>query len=494
MVSKPEEHFRIENILGSAVLVGLACAFYLGFVVTLFAGFTADIQRDLLSRELGASSPGTLERMVLQGHHEAELRENLRELRYRIREIDAHALDAARRGFSLRKDAITAWWAAFDSYSRLGRTVVNNKAAFEADFVKDFLQALNEAYLFVSSMEIPVGVEGEMELPFGGNEGASNHSSGATSSEYETKPILRLDVPVSEADVDEQRRTEGIRVMARLHALLGNPEFAPNVTPDFTKQVDAQLDDIRATMMNFDEKSTRAQIEWANIRTEQKQSNQLRGSLQSELSEVNSDIERLVGDGHQDLLSLVSMFEHPVGRVMSYLIQLPTIMLTLLVTVAAGGLGAVVAFTRQNFRHSTDHHDVKEHGRTVKGKSEQVLQGDDEAAQTSPKKESDVNDGARRRADSSWSSAAQLLIMTGEGIAAAMAIFLFSEAGMLMLTQGGPDGSGQVDISPYLVTFMAFVSGFMAEDAFNRIQLAGKKIFRVQPGSDDTMGPGGAGL
>jgi len=72
-----------------------------------------------------------------------------------------------------------------------------------------------------------------------------------------------------------------------------------------------------------------------------------------------------------------------------------------------------------------------------------------------------------------------LLVPTGAGITAAIVIFLFAEAGMLMLTQGGPDGTGQVDISPYLLTFMAFVSGFMAEDAFARIQLAGQKLFRV---------------
>ena len=77
-----------------------------------------------------------------------------------------------------------------------------------------------------------------------------------------------------------------------------------------------------------------------------------------------------------------------------------------------------------------------------------------------------------------------MLVLTGEGITAAIAIFLFTEAGILMVSQGGPDGSGQIDISPFLVTFMAFVSGFMAEDAFARIQLAGKKIFRSS-GSDD---------
>ena len=86
-------------------------------------------------------------------------------------------------------------------------------------------------------------------------------------------------------------------------------------------------------------------------------------------------------------------------------------------------------------------------------------------------------------------ASARLLMMTGEGIAAAIAIFLFSEAGMLMLTQGGPNGSGQVDISPYLVTFMAFVSGFMAKDAFSKIQDAGHKIFKIRD-NDDASGMG----
>ncbi|HBU97068.1 MAG TPA: hypothetical protein DEF21_04065 [Thalassospira lucentensis] len=35
-----------------------------------------------------------------------------------------------------------------------------------------------------------------------------------------------------------------------------------------------------------------------------------------------------------------------------------------------------------------------------------------------------------------------------------------------------------VDVSPYLLTFMAFVPGFMAKDAFNRIQDARRKLFR----------------
>ncbi len=53
-----------------------------------------------------------------------------------------------------------------------------------------------------------------------------------------------------------------------------------------------------------------------------------------------------------------------------------------------------------------------------------------------------------------------------------------------MRAQGDPDGSGQVDISPYLVTFMA-------EDAYSRIQASGRKLFR---GHMDDGGPGAAAM
>lgn len=109
------------------------------------------------------------------------------------------------------------------------------------------------------------------------------------------------------------------------------------------------------------------------------------------------------------------------------LIQVPTIILTLIVTIAAGGLGSVVSFTR---------------GLLIEG------------------------DGA---------SIQQLFVSVGEGIAAAVAIFFLAGAGMLMFSTGGSNGSAE--ISPYMVAFLAFVSGFMAEDAFKNIQRAGQKIF-----------------
>ncbi|MEL7100840.1 MAG: hypothetical protein AAGM84_18595, partial [Pseudomonadota bacterium] len=72
------------------------------------------------------------------------------------------------------------------------------------------------------------------------------------------------------------------------------------------------------------------------------------------------------------------------------LVSFPTIFLTLIVTIAAGGLGTVVSFSRRYYS-----------------------------------------------GNSSGLTRSRLFVNVGEGIAAAIAIFLFSGAGMLALTQGG---------------------------------------------------------
>ncbi|MEL7092483.1 MAG: hypothetical protein AAFN94_12180 [Pseudomonadota bacterium] len=122
------------------------------------------------------------------------------------------------------------------------------------------------------------------------------------------------------------------------------------------------------------------------------------------------------------------------------LVSFPTIFLTLIVTIAAGGLGTVVAFSRRYY-HEKDNK----------------------------------------------LTASRLFVNVGEGIAAAIAIFLFSGAGMLALTQGG-GATSDVELSPYTVAFVAFLSGFMAEDAFASIQQAGKNIFKT---GDDQNGENG---
>ncbi len=125
------------------------------------------------------------------------------------------------------------------------------------------------------------------------------------------------------------------------------------------------------------------------------------------------------------------------------LVSFPTIFLTLIVTIAAGALGTVVAFSRRYYS-STSSADL---------------------------------------------TLSRLFVNVGEGIAAAIAIFLFSGAGMLALTQGG--GSAEnVELSPYTVAFVAFLSGFMAEDAFASIQAAGKRLFATDENKENGNGDG----
>jgi hypothetical protein len=471
MEHQTEEGLNIWRLVGSSILAGLTCVLYFGFVITLFAGFTADIQRDSLVRELGVSTPGMLERLVLQAFHEAALREDADTLRDDIRALDTRSLEETRNGLTLRKEAIAAWWETFEQFSQLGATVVKNRPTIDAEFADAFLQVLNAAHQFVASQD--------SETPMNRPLSPSPDAGGAGDTPSDRSASVMLDVPFGENDADQKRRADGIEIMAKFNALLDNPKFADAASEALKDQVGQKVEAIRSAMMRFEEKNVRAQIEWANIRTQGQHTEKVRSDLQNELDAVQAEITRQDDPMGQELLSLVALFQHPVGQILSYLIQLPTIMLTLLVTVAAGGLGSVVAFTRQNFGHIAAEKPLPDGSLT----DDQVVDVDMPGGSAG-----DLPNTAHEHTlpqlqgwvqlSQSLSPAARLLVMTGEGIAAAMAIFLCTEAGVLMVSQGGSDGSGQIDISPYLVTFMAFVSGFMAEDAFNRIQLAGKKLFR----------------
>ncbi len=139
-----------------------------------------------------------------------------------------------------------------------------------------------------------------------------------------------------------------------------------------------------------------------------------------------------LGSSARARLSALSLSMPVFQDALMRLVGFPTIFLTLIVTIAAGGLGTVVAFSRRYYSSQ----------------------------------------------DSSSLTLSRLFVNVGEGIAAAIAIFLFSGAGMLALTQGsGP--ANDVELSPYTVAFVAFLSGFMAEDAFASIQAAGKRLFKL---------------
>lgn len=426
-------YVRGAAILGSVMLTGLVVVLYVGFVVTLFAGFTADIQRELLSRELELRSPGDLERLVFQGYHEAQLKGDIHAMRTEIRMLDAASLNAARHGLALRQDAIAAWRAAFDLYAGLGAVMAAQPDRFDPEFRTDYLAALNQAFAFLAQSDF--SAEAGRPSP------------------------------------DTARTDEGKEVIANLDTALSHMKLAPGVSEAFATDIQSRIDAIRNAVMSFGEKAARAQVAWANITAEQAQADRLRASLMAELSDLREEHAALWAD--EDATddggrrSLVALFQQPLGGVLSLLLQMPGIVLTLLVTVAAGGLGSVVSFTRR-------YRQVGEGGEA----DIEMAEGDMAPVP------------AEQAPETGFAAAGRLMVMTGEGIAAAIAIFLFTEAGMLMVTQGGPDGSGNIEISAFLVTFMAFVSGFMAEDAFNKIQDAGRKLFRV--GGDD--GPGPAGL
>ena len=119
------------------------------------------------------------------------------------------------------------------------------------------------------------------------------------------------------------------------------------------------------------------------------------------------------------------------GWLFESLVSYPTIFLTMIVTIFAGGLGTLVAFSRQVYRRNAP------------------------------------------------ATVSRLFVNLGEGIAAAIGIFLFAGAGTLVLTNGS-GFQGGVELNPYAVASVAFVSGFMAEDAFDFIQTAGERIFGGQ--------------
>ena len=469
MSLQKERNTALARLGSAGILMSLACVLYVGFVVTLFAGFTADIQRDMLSREIATSAPGDLERMIRQSFYEAELHEEIKQLQSDIRKTNTAALEKFRVGLTLRKDAMAAFWQAYDGAAALSTTVTQNRATFEDDFVATYLDAMTMAHDFVARFQV------QKQTP----SSDQNPPSDPNKDDTETSGGLHAD--------------DGARVVAALRVALAKLAFAGTtgdigltVVSTFEQGVYDTVDQLGKTFRHFDDQNIQSRVVWENIRAEQRQVDKILRNMQAQIDEIEAELAQSKTKKEIDLSALVALFQNPIGGFLSILVQLPTIMLTLLVTVAAGGLGAVVAFTRQNFGRSSKETPPNTDPGAPQPSSDQPISDPPDPAAYVPHR---PFDSAPDNTAHGLMASARLLMMTGEGIAAAIAIFLFSEAGMLMLTQGGPNGSGQVDISPYLVTFMAFVSGFMAKDAFSKIQDAGHKIFKIRD-NDDTSGMG----
>lgn len=74
------------------------------------------------------------------------------------------------------------------------------------------------------------------------------------------------------------------------------------------------------------------------------------------------------------------------------------------------------------------------------------------------------------------------------GVTAALGVFLAAGSGLLILTtqSSSAAGAGAIELSPYFVAFLAFISGFLADDAFRRLATAGRKLFET---SDENKQP-----
>lgn len=63
------------------------------------------------------------------------------------------------------------------------------------------------------------------------------------------------------------------------------------------------------------------------------------------------------------------------------------------------------------------------------------------------------------------------------GMITALVMFIFIKAGQLSFANPGASGSGQIELNPYVVSFIAITSGYLCWQAIESIQKAGERFF-----------------
>jgi hypothetical protein len=151
--------------------------------------------------------------------------------------------------------------------------------------------------------------------------------------------------------------------------------------------------------------------------------------------------------------AVVASYRNALGAA-SVILQWPTIVSTMVVTLATGLLAGVVSFM----------------GASVRSKGP---------------------DGPNVRLQ-----VIGLLRRSVFGVIAAFAIFLLAGSGLLVLTAQSSRlvSPGSIELSPYFVAFLAFISGFLADEAFERIAKTGRTILqtsdaRKAPAPPSKQGP-----
>lgn len=362
---------------GSLTLGIFVIALYIFFVGAVFAGFATYIYRSewkVVLNEATANPVGTgdLDSLIFTLKQEESLLAGSQVQRDRLVALNLQKLDLDREilAIAAERDALDA-------------------------------QAENEGFLAIATFKGFFDVLGDGDM-------------------------TRLNKVLDDGKVNVSQRAETAL------AQLDNVSYRTTVSPTRRDNVQVQIDTTRAFFAQIaeqrkklDDRDVALKPQLAQIGIGASQADAVIAANEERLAALR---ERLPL-GSPDRARLDSLSSMLFGNLFQRLVSFPTIFLTLIVTMAAGGLGTVVAFSRRFY--------------------------------SDPK---------------GLPSVSRLFVNVGEGIAAAIAIFLFSGAGMLALTQGAGSG-GEVELSPFAVAFVAFLSGFMAEDAFSSIQAAGKRIF-----------------
>lgn len=78
----------------------------------------------------------------------------------------------------------------------------------------------------------------------------------------------------------------------------------------------------------------------------------------------------------------------------------------------------------------------------------------------------------------------EIFFRIGLGAAVALALFFFSSAGVLAMSQDASDKS-QIDMSPYLISFLGIMGGYLSDHVTTWMQEVGKKAFKLESSEPD---------
>ncbi|MGX9354342.1 hypothetical protein ACS3SW_04040 [Roseobacteraceae bacterium S113] len=364
----------------SSVSLGITVVvLYALFVTAVFSGFATYIYRTEWTNTLTASDTGLMDvdNLIFTMKRDEAL----------TRSIESHSQNR-----SAARDAVTA--------------VEPQIAALELAIEQTILRRQNESFFVIADLRVAA-------------------------------ELLPLERQSSIEDVIDQSEVSTLERASKGLALY---EAAPSAQArdDQTLATQERLDAQRALFADLEAREADLTTRLAEARTVLARANDNVELYSSLLEEDRTRLAALretlpLGSPERARMEALGTNLPGVGDLFQSLVSFPTIFLTLIVTIAAGGLGTVVAFSRRYYNEEAEP-----------------------------------------------PSMSRLFVNIGEGIAAAIAIFLFSGAGMLALTQGS-GAQNSVELSPYTVAFIAFVSGFMAEDAFKSIHSAGKKLFKNEP-------------